>query len=94
MASAKSRDRLDGIPLEGVPGMQSGPVNELGVVCLFALLSKRLGFVIRRVQAGFPDCVAQKRTGKGWKRVRVEFEFNAKSFKTHRHCVRGCDYIV
>ena len=94
MTRKTSQDKLDGIPLEGVPGMQSGPVNELGVVCLFALLSKRLGFVIRRIQAGFPDCVAQKRTGRGWKTIRVEFEFNAKSFKTHRHRARSCDYIV
>jgi len=90
----KSRSRLEGVPIEGVRGMQSGPVNELGVVCLFALLSKRLGFVIRRVRAGFPDCIAQKQTAKGWKMVRVEFEYNAKAFKTHRHSARGCDYIV
>jgi hypothetical protein len=93
--SAKTKQaKLDGVPLEGVPGMQSGPVNELGVVCLFALLSKRLGFAIRRVQAGFPDCIAQKRTANGWKTVRVEFEYNAKSFKAHGHNTRGCDYIV
>jgi len=94
MTATTRKAKLDGVPLEGVPGMQSGPVNELGVVCLFALLSKRLGFVIRRVQAGFPDCVAQKRTAKGWKTVRVEFEYNAKSFKAHGHSTRGCDYIV
>jgi hypothetical protein len=85
---------MDGVPLEGVPGMQSGPVNEIGVVCLFALLSKQLGFVIQRVQAGFPDCIAQKRTAIGWKTVRIEFEYYAKAFKAHRHSCRGCDYIV
>ena len=40
MTRKVSQDKLDGIPLKGVPGMQSGPVNELGVVCLFALLSR------------------------------------------------------
>ena len=83
-----------GVPLDGVPGMNYGPVNELGVVALFALLSKRLGFRIERIQARFPDCVASRRTARGWRRQRIEFEYNARSFAAHRHKARDCDVVV
>jgi hypothetical protein len=83
-----------GVPLDGVAGMRFGPLNELGVVCLFALLSRRLGYSIVRVQPGFPDCIALRRTSKGWKQVRIEFEYYASSFKAHGHNAKGCDEIV
>ena len=85
---------LTGVPLEGVPGMHFGPVNELGVVALFALLSKRLGFSIERIQREFPDCLARRRTARGWETVRIEFEFKARSFKAHGHVATKCDIIV
>ncbi len=88
------RSSLSGLPLDGVPGMRYGPVNELGVVCLFALISKRLGYSIVRVQPGFPDCIALRRTAKGWKQVRIEFEYYASSFKSHGHNPKGCDEII
>lgn len=29
-----------------------------------------------------------------WKRVRIEFEFESRNFKEHRHDLDGCDVIV
>jgi len=42
----------------------------------------------------FPDCIAYQKTGRGEKRVRVEFELRAKNFKLHRHSARSCDWLV
>lgn len=79
----------------GISGMASPPENELGVVCLFALMHRRLGFKgIKRIQTRFPDCIAIQRDGSGEKEVRIEFEFRSSDFRRHRHSVRGCDYVV
>ncbi len=66
------------------------PQNENGVVYIFALAASRLGFKVKRVQAGFPDCTAE------WagKKVRIEFEFRSRNFGIHGHDPRKCDLIV
>jgi hypothetical protein len=74
----------DGAPLDYAPS------NELGVVFLFSHLARKFGLRVERVQPGFPDCVAYK----DGKRVRMEFEFKSKNFKTHGHYDRRCDWIV
>ena len=79
----------------GVSGMESPPANELGVVCLFALMHSRLGFRrIKRIQRWFPDCVAVRRDGSRETEVSIEFEYKSSDFRKHRHSLRGCDYIV
>ena len=80
--------RLDNAPLE------YAPENEHGVVFLFAALAKRWSLRVESVQAGFPDCIAYQRTGKGDKRKRIEFEFCSSNFKLHGHDPKGCDWIV
>jgi len=79
----------------GVYGMESPPENELGVVCLFTLMHRRLGFKrIRRIQTRFPDCVAIRRDGSSEREVRIEFEFRSGDFRRHGHSARRCDCIV
>ena len=46
-------------------GLVYGPVNEMGVVALFAKLSEEIGFIIEEVRAEFPDCVARRQVDKG-----------------------------
>lgn len=71
------------------------PVNEQGVVLLFGMLAKELGFLVEAVQTGFPDCEAKRRAGPDrWQRVRIEFEFESRNFRDHRHPLHGCDLIV
>jgi Homing endonuclease associated repeat len=71
------------------------PVNEQGVVLLFAMLAKELGYLIEAVQNGFPDCEAMRQIGPGrWQRVRIEFEFESRNFRDHGHPANGCDAIV
>lgn len=71
------------------------PVNEPGVILLFGLLAQELGFGIESVHASFPDCEAKRRTGLDtWEKVRIEFEFESRNFKSHGHDPAGCDLIV
>ncbi|ODS31867.1 MAG: hypothetical protein SCARUB_03012 [Candidatus Scalindua rubra] len=76
-------------------GLLHAPVNELGVVYLFGILSQELGFVVESMQAGFPDCQAKRRLPKDrWQSVRIEFEFKSSNFIGHRHNLTQCDMIV
>ncbi len=76
-------------------GLLHAPVNELGVVYLFGILSQELGFVVESVQAGFPDCQAKRRLPKGrWQSVQIEFEFKSSNFIVHGHNLTKCDMII
>jgi hypothetical protein len=79
--------------LENAP-MEYAPENELGVVFLFSALAKRKGLRIESVRAGFPDCIAYQRTGRGERRKRIEFEFRSSNFWAHKHDLGKCDMIV
>lgn len=71
------------------------PTNEQGVVFLFGMLSKRLGFSIEYIGPDFPDCegkryIIGKRKGIQ-EAVRIEFEYKSRDFV---HPKDGCDVIV
>ena len=92
---ATLRDRATyGNPID-FRGMRHEPVNEQGVVLLFGMLAKKLGYVIEAAQHGFPDCEAKRRIGpERWQRVHIEFEFESRNFWEHGHPASGCDVIV
>jgi hypothetical protein len=78
-------------------GLQHAPVNEQGVVFLFGMICRELGYVVEIVKPGFPDCEAKRRVrGKPgmWQRVRIEFEYQSRSFRQHGHDPDQCDVIV
>jgi hypothetical protein len=89
------RDRpVYGPPLPW-PELAHEPTNELGVVFVFGMMARRLGFVVHRLQAGFPDCIAMREVAPGvWQRVRIEFEFESRNFLKHKHRRDKCDVIV
>ena len=92
---APRRDR----PAYGNPtnfhALRHEPVNEQGVVLLFGMLAKELGFLVEAVQKGFPDCEAKRQIApERWQRVNIEFEFESRNFRDHRHPLHGCDLIV
>jgi hypothetical protein len=75
--------------------LMHAPVNELGVVFLFGLLSNDLNFVIEAIQPGFPDCEAQRKIKRDkWQRVHIEFEYKSSNFIEHGHDTSKCDIIV
>ncbi len=77
------------------PTLRHEPVNEQGVVLLFGMVAKHLGYVVESVQAGFPDCEAKRQIApKRWQRVNLEFEFESRNFRDHGHPLTGCDVIV
>ena len=78
-------------------GLTHAPVNEQGVVFLFGMVSRDLGFVIEALQQGFPDCegkVCVDPKKSQWRRARIEFEYRASSFREHAHDPKGCDLVV
>jgi len=90
---------LDHRPVYGDPmdfrGLRHEPVDEQGVVFLFGMLARGLGFLAEAVQRGFPDCEAKRRIAPGrWQRVRIEFEFESRNYRVHGHPADGCDVIV
>ncbi|HEU0368458.1 MAG TPA: hypothetical protein VFR42_04580 [Candidatus Acidoferrum sp.] len=83
-----------GEPLD-FPTLRHEPMNEQGVVLLFGMLAKDLGYVIESVQTGFPDCEAKRQIGPSrWQRVNLEFEYESRNFHEHGHPLTGCDVIV
>ncbi len=91
--------KLEDRPTYGNPldfrGLRHEPVNEQGVVFLFGMVAKELGYMVEAVQAGFPDCEAKRQISAGkWQRVRIEFEFESRTFRDHGHDPNGCDAIV
>jgi hypothetical protein len=70
----RSPRRLDR-PTYGDPidfrGLRHEPVNEDGVVFLFGMVARELGYLVEAVQAGFPDCEAKLQIAPSkWQRVR------------------------
>jgi hypothetical protein len=76
------------------------PTSEQGVVLLFGILAKQLGYIIEHVQTSCPDCIAKKlvntnaRRRRIYKTVRIEFELNSSSFCKHQHHHDSTDIIV
>ncbi|MBI2900416.1 MAG: hypothetical protein HYY17_09530 [Planctomycetes bacterium] len=97
--STERHSKLDDRPTYGNPldfrGLRHEPVNEQGVVFLFGMVARELGYLVEAVQAGYPDCEAKRQVDRGkWQRVRIEFEFESRHFRDHGHAADGCDLIV
>jgi len=78
-------------------GLRHAPLNEQGVVYVFALAARDLGFTVEAIGTFFPDCEAKRQTdrkGERWQRVRIEFEYYSSDFRRHGHPQEGCDLIV
>jgi hypothetical protein len=79
----------------GVRGIVYEPINEPGVILLFAALCHDLGFMIEGIRSSFPDALLRRRNAKGkWNSCRAEFEFKSSSFRLHKHDPRRCDLII
>lgn len=91
--------KLDDRPTYGDPidfrGLRHEPVNESGVVFLFGMVARELGYYVEVVQAGYPDCEAKRQISPGkWQRVKIEFEYESRNFRDHGHPADRCDVIV
>lgn len=81
-------------------GLVYAPVEENGVIFLFAKLNKDLDLNIETIRKGFPDCIAKRYIGKNrWEEVLIEFEYKSSDFVKHGHLKQvktgvKCDIIV
>jgi hypothetical protein len=57
-------------------------------------MTERLGFLVLRVQTGFPDCEAMRVVGGRLRPVKIEFELESRNFLRHMHDPAGCDLII
>ena len=82
-------------PMIGLCPLVCGPTNEQGVIFLFGMMAERLGFLVLRMQAEFPDCEAWRVVGKDrLQHVKIEIEYESRNFLRHGHDPAGCDLIV
>ncbi len=79
--------------LEGAP-LHYAPQNELGVVFLFSHVLKKLRLKLDEIRPQFPDCIAYQKVGGVEKKVRIEFEFKSRNFRTQGHDHKKCDWVV
>lgn len=79
----------------GVRGIVYEPINEQGVILLFAALAYELDFRIEGIRSRFPDALLRRKNDKGrWKSCKAEFEYKSSSFQTHGHDPKQCDLII
>jgi len=96
-SAVAGRERtLYGEPID-FRGLRFAPINEQGVVYLFGMVSRELGFLIESVRTDFPDCEGKRSTNKDatrWEHIKIEFEYRSKNFREHGHNPDDCDLIV
>ena len=91
---AEKGRRMFGAPLN-FRELRHEPIDEQGVVYLFGMVARELGFLVEGVTTAFPDCDAKRLvTGGRYQSVRIEFEFRSRNFREHGHDPTGCDLIV
>jgi hypothetical protein len=75
-------------------GMVYAPLNESGVVFLFGKVAEDLNMYIEEIRPEFPDAIARRFTGKGWERLRVEFEHRSSDIKQRGVDGDRCDLLI
>lgn len=80
-----------GAPVESA-SLLFEPIDEMGVVYLFAGYHKRLGFpFVVRLRSKFPDAYVIDSNGD---QKTIELQFKASDFERDGHPLDGCDYII
>jgi hypothetical protein len=99
-AMPKPRVALDQ-PIYGAPcfslvtPLAMAPTTENGVIFLFGAMARDLGFMMIRIQVGFPDGEGFREVEPGrWQLKKLEFELESRNYVTHGHPVGGADILV
>ena len=78
-----------------IRGIVYEPINEQGVILLFAALCYDLNFRIEAIRTRFPDALLKRKNERGnFSPCSAEFEFRAIDYKIHKHPLKGCDLII
>lgn len=78
-------------------GLRFAPINEQGVVYVFGMISRELGFLIESIRTDYPDCEGKRcidSQKQRWEHVLIEFEYQSSNFREHGHAPEDCDLIV
>jgi hypothetical protein len=86
-------------PIYGAPfyvtPLAMAPTTENGVIFLFGAMARELGFMMIRIQVGFPDGEGFREVEPGrWQLKKLEFELESRNYVTHGHPVSGADILV
>jgi hypothetical protein len=94
ISAPRAKGRVFGPPLN-FRELRHEPINEQGVVYLFGMVARELGFLVESIATGFPDCDAKRVTRGGfYEPVKIEFEYKASNFHLHGHDPSQCDLVV
>ena len=86
-------------PIYGAPffltPLAMAPTNENGVIFLFGAMARDLGFMMLRIQTGFPDGEGFREVAPGqWQLKKLEFELESRNYVKHGHPVGGAHILV
>jgi hypothetical protein len=83
-----------GDPIE-FRGVRHAPVDIGGVIFLFGMVARELGFNVEAMSSGFPRCEAKRQVAPGkWSRLRIDFELESRQFRDAGRNPAACDLIV
>jgi len=76
-------------------GVRHAPVDVGGVIFVFGMVARELGFHVESMSSGFPRCEAKRQISPGkWARVRIDFELESRHFRDAGRNPVNCDLIV
>ncbi len=75
-------------------GMVQAPEYENEVMILFSHMLQHFEMRIIQFATRFPDAIVERKKGKKWEKLNVEFELRSGSFRSHLPCKKKCDLIV
>jgi len=79
----------------GFRGVRHAPVDVGGVIFLFGMVARELGFHVEAMSSGFPRCEAKRQLAPGkWTRVRIEFEVESRHFHDAGRAASACDLLI
>ena len=83
-----------GDPIE-FRGLRHAPVDIGGVILLFGMVARDLGFNIEAMTSGFPRCEAKRQITFGkWARLRIDFELESRHFRDAARNPSSVDLLV
>ena len=76
-------------------GVRHAPADVGGVIFLFGMVARELGFTVEAMSSGFPRCEAMRQLAPGkWARLRIEFELKSRDFRETGRNPAACDLLV
>jgi len=76
-------------------GVRHAPADVGGVIFLFGMVARELGFMVEAISSGFPRCEAKRQLAPGkWARLRIEFELKSRDFRDAGRNPAACDLLV